>query len=59
MENFQNFKSSYKEKKAQNDLEEEIILNKLSLRKKNYMKYYCKKDLISFQKIPKKMKIVN
>ena len=34
MENFQNFKSSYKEKKAQNDLEEEIILNKLSLRKK-------------------------
>ena len=58
MENFQNFKSSYKEKKAQNDLEEEIILNKLSLRKKKLYEILLQKR-ISFHKIPKKMKIVN
>ena len=45
MENFQNFKSSYKEKKAQNDLEEEIILNKLSLRKKKLYEILLQKRL--------------
>ena len=45
MENFQNFKSSYKEKKAQNDLEEEIILNKLSIRKKKLYEILLQKRL--------------